>query len=176
MPTTQVHLAGQERFFHEDEVIVSKTDPRGIITYANQVFLRVAGYREEEVLGRPHNIIRHPEMPRSVFKLLWDKLKKKEEVFAYVINQTKGGDYYWVFAHVTPSTDRRGNVVGYHSNRRVPSRRAVDTISDIYRELLEEESQHADRRAGMLAGEALLEQKLSSLGTTYEQFAFSLDG
>jgi PAS domain S-box-containing protein len=172
--TTFARRAGQERFFHEDEVIVSKTDPRGIITYANSVFLRVAGYTEDEVLGRPHNMIRHPEMPRSVFKLLWDKLKRREEVFAYVINQAKGGDYYWVFAHVTPSIGRRGDVVGYHSNRRVPARTAVSTISDIYRELLEQEQQHADRRAGMLAGEELLLTKLSSLGTTYEEFIFSL--
>jgi PAS domain S-box-containing protein len=172
--TTFAPRAGQERVFHEDEVIVSKTDPRGIITYANSVFLRVAGYTENEVLGRPHNMIRHPEMPRCVFKLLWDKLKRREEVFAYVINQAKGGDYYWVFAHVTPSIDRRGDVVGYHSNRRVPARHAVSTISDIYRELLEQEQQYADRRAGMLAGEQLLFAKLSSVGTTYEEFVFSL--
>lgn len=115
-------VTGVERYFDEEEVIVSKTDVKGIITYANRVFLRVAGYDEEGLLGRPHNIIRHPDMPRCVFKLLWDKLEQQEEVFAYVVNLAKNGDHYWVFAHVTPSIDRRSRVVGYHSNRRVHCR------------------------------------------------------
>ncbi len=69
-----VQPTGQERTFSPDELIVSKTDLRGVITYANDVFLRVSGYRMHEVLGKPHNVIRHPEMPRAVFRLLWDAL------------------------------------------------------------------------------------------------------
>lgn len=167
-------LTGIERFFDEEEVIVSKTDVKGIITYANRVFLRVAGYDEEELLGRPHNIIRHPHMPRCVFKLLWDKLERREEVFAYVLNLAKTGDHYWVFAHVTPSLDNSGKVVGYHSNRRVPARSAVAKADALYRTLLGAESRHDDRRLGMAASEQLLLQQLSEAGTTYDQFVFGI--
>jgi PAS domain S-box-containing protein len=82
MTAVAVTPSGVERTFGEDEIIVSKTDVKGRITYANQVFLRVAGYTERELLGQPHNIIRHPDMPRCVFKLLWDTLEAKREIFA----------------------------------------------------------------------------------------------
>ncbi|MBL4885738.1 MAG: PAS domain S-box protein [Planctomycetaceae bacterium] len=81
MKEPSIVLTGIEQTFKEDEIIVSKTDLKGIITYANPVFLRVAGYSEREVLGRPHNLIRHPAMPRCVFKLLWDTLEQGEEIF-----------------------------------------------------------------------------------------------
>ena len=96
-----------ERTFKEDEIIVSKTDLKGIITYANRTFLEVAMYSEDEVLGQPHSLIRHPDMPRCVFKLLWDTIQGGEEIFAYVKNMAKNGDYYWVFAHVTPTFNRQ---------------------------------------------------------------------
>lgn len=165
---------GNERFFGEEEVIVSKTDRRGIITYANQVFLRVAGYREDEILGQPHNIIRHPDMPRCVFKLLWDTLDAGSEIFAYVKNMAANGDHYWVFAHVTPSFDRLGKVVGYHSNRRVPSRSAVDKATGLYADLLAEESRYSDKREGMEAAERLLVAQLQQIHMPYEEFVFAL--
>jgi len=89
MSAVAIAPTGMERRFEEDEIIVSKTDLKGRITYANQVFLRVAGYSEKEVLGQPHNLIRHPDMPRCVFKLLWDTLEAKREIFAYVLNMAK---------------------------------------------------------------------------------------
>ena len=100
-----MHLTGVERFFDKDEIIVSKTDLKGRMTYCNDVFLRIAGYTEQELLGQPHSIIRHPDMPRCVFKLLWDTIGAGKEIFAYVINRAKNGDHYWVLAHVTPSRD-----------------------------------------------------------------------
>jgi PAS domain S-box-containing protein len=171
---TATRPTGRERFFGQEEVIVSKTDVRGVITYANRVFLRVAGYNEEELLGKPHNIIRHPDMPRCVFKLLWDKLHKREEVFAYVLNMARNGDHYWVFAHVTPSLDSSGHVVGYHSNRRVPSREAVAKAANLYKQLLAEEAKFSDRKAGMLAGEEMLMGCLGSAGISYDEFVFTL--
>jgi PAS domain S-box-containing protein len=87
-----------ERPVPEDKFLVSKTDPRGIITYANEVFIEVSGYTEEELIGKPHNIIRHPDMPRTVFKLLWDTIKSGREFWGYVKNMAKDGSYYWVFA------------------------------------------------------------------------------
>ena len=116
----RVKPTGVERRFAEDEVIVSKTDLRGHITYANEVFVRVSGFREDELLGAPHSIVRHPDMPRCVVQLLWDRIAAWHEVFAYVLNMSKNGDHYWVHAHVTPTFDEQGKIVGYHSNRRVP--------------------------------------------------------
>ena len=129
-------LTGVERFFDVDDIIVSKTDLKGRITYANDVFLEIAGYTEQEVLGQPHSMIRHPDMPRCIFKLLWDTIQGGQEIFAYVINRCKNGDHYWVYAHVTPSKGVGGEIVGYHSNRRVPERSIVEkTIIPLYQEL-----------------------------------------
>jgi PAS domain S-box-containing protein len=168
-------LTGQEVFFEEDEIIVSKTNLKGHITYCNDVFMRVAGYTELELLGKPHSIIRHPKMPRAVFKFLWDTLEAGREIFAYVINRTKSGDEYWVLAHVTPSRNRNGEIVGYHSNRRVPDRRIVDkTIVPLYAALLAEEEKHQNRKAGMNAAFELLVETLSKTGLEYDEFIATL--
>lgn len=111
----------EEVHFGEEEFIVSKTDIKGRLTYANEVFCRVSEMKTEEVIGQPHSLIRHPDMPRSIFKLLWDSIEAGSEVFAYVKNMSKTGKFYWVLAHVTPSLDGNGEVNGYHSNRRVPN-------------------------------------------------------
>ena len=124
-----LHITGHERFFDPTEPIVSKTDTKGRITYANAVFRHIADYSEEELLGAPHSILRHPDMPRCVFKLLWDTISTGNEIFAYVINRAKNGDHYWVFAHVTPSFDKTGKIISYHSSRRVPRRDAIDKKS-----------------------------------------------
>lgn len=167
-PTTQ------ERTFGDDEIIVSKTDNAGRITYANDVFLKVALYQEHEVLGQPHSILRHPDMPRCVFKLLWDTIQEGREIFAYVKNITKNGDFYWVFAHVTPSFAGGDKIVGFHSNRRSPRREALDKIEPIYRALLEEENRHANRKDGMMAGFQLLSRTLAEQRMEYDEFVFSL--
>ncbi len=122
---------GVECFFRNDEIIVSKTDPRGIVTYANDVFIRVSGYTEEQLLGKPHNLIRHPDMPRSVFHLLWRRIQAGNEIFAYVKNMARNGDHYWVHAHVTPTFDASGRIVNFHSNRRVPDRSAIAAVGGV---------------------------------------------
>ena len=124
-------LTGVERHLAPDDIVVSKTDTKGRITYANQVFLDIAGYVENEVVGRPHNIVRHPEMPRAVFKLLWDTISQGNEIFAYVVNRAKNGDHYWVFAHVTPTFDQSGKIISYHSSRRAPRREAVEKVRTV---------------------------------------------
>ena len=171
---TQVVPSGRERTFGEDEIIVSKTDLQGKITYANDVFIRVSGYDEHELLGAPHSIIRHPDMPRAVFKLLWDTLGAGREVFAYVNNMARNGDNYWVLAHVTPSFDRNGTIVGYHSNRRVPERSKLEKLQPIYAALLAAERRHADRRDGLGASVALLEATLATAGIAYDEWVWSL--
>ena len=171
----QKFITGKERFFRDDELIVSKTDMKGHITYANDVFMKLAGYTERELLGAPHSLIRHPFMPRAVFKLLWDTLEAKKEIFAYVVNQAKGGDHYWVFAHVTPSFDDAGNIIAYHSNRRVPERRILEqTIIPLYSQLLEIEDKTANRKEGMMNAFSAVVDLLKQKGVSYEELVFSL--
>lgn len=165
-------LTGHERTFEPGQIIVSKTDTRGRITYANDLFLEIADYTEAEVLGQPHSLIRHPDMPRCVFKLLWDTISTGKELFAYVVNRTKGGDHYWVLAHVTPNFDDDGQIIGYHSSRRAPERAAVEQIKPIYTKLLEEERRHANSKDGLAASTKMLTDMLDELGLRYDQFIF----
>ncbi|HGY91159.1 MAG TPA: PAS domain S-box protein [Planctomycetes bacterium] len=165
---------GVERFFGDDEIIVSKTDARGVITYANRVFLRIAGYEEHEVLGRPHSIIRHPDMPRCVFKLLWDTIQSGEEIFAYVVNLAKNGDHYWVLAHVTPTFDAQGRITGYHSSRRVPRPGVLDKVRPLYANLLATEQRYDNKIEGMQASSKVLMSQLEEAGVSYGEFVFSL--
>ena len=168
-------LTGVERFFDEKDIIVSKTDIKGRITYANRTFMNVAGYMEKELLGAPHSIVRHPDMPRCVFKVLWDTIGAGKEIFAYVINRAKNGDHYWVLAHVTPSYGATGEIDSYHSNRRVPNREVIqETIIPVYKMLLEEEGRHAKSKEGMQNAHAMLIGILQQKGVSYDEFIFSL--
>ena len=164
-----------EVFFAKDDIIVSKTDLKGRITYANQTFCQIAGYSEAELLGQPHSIIRHPDMPRAVFKLLWDTLAEGREVFAYVKNMARNGDYYCVFAHVTLSFDHNKKIVGYRSSRRVPDRKIVETaIMPVYAAVLQEERRHHNGQAALSASFKLVVDVLQSKKLTYDEFIFSL--
>jgi len=168
-------FGGRERSFPTDSVVVSKTDTAGRITYCNDIFIGVSGYTEAELLGKPHKIIRHPAMPKSVFKLFWDTLKAGDEVFAYVINRCKNGDYYWVSAHATPSRDSSGTVIGYHSNRRVPDRQVLArTIIPLYETLLTIERENGGGKKGMDAAHAHLMELLAGQGLAYDEWFFSL--
>ena len=172
---TTLTLTDREAFFPENEIIVSKTDLVGRMTYVNQTFCRVAGYRESELLGQPHNIIRHPDMPRAVFKLLWDTIMAKKEIFAYVKNKTKDGGFYWVFAHVTPSLDKQNNIAAYHSNRRAPNRATIDkVIIPLYRATLAEEARHKNGKASLAAGVEFLTNQLAARGGSYDEFILTL--
>ncbi len=168
-------LTGKEVFFDYDDLIVTKTDTKGRITYVNDVFLRVAGYSYKECLGQPHNIIRHPDMPRCVFQYLWDTIPTGREVFAYVVNKAKNGDHYWVFAHVTASYDSNQNLIGYHSTRRLPDRAILENaIIPLYAKLLEEENQHANRKQGQLSAMNMLVELLDGAGVGYDEFIATL--
>ncbi|MBY0338236.1 MAG: PAS domain-containing protein [Acetobacteraceae bacterium] len=165
---------GRESPLGDEELIVTKTDPQGRIAYANDVFLRVSDLHLAEALGQPHSLIRHPDMPRSVFKLMWDTIGAGGEFFGYVVNLATNGDHYWVFAHVTPSRDAAGRVTGFHSSRRKPDPAQVARIEPIYRRLIEEERRHDDRRAGLQAGTRMFEAMLAERKVSYDAFAFSL--
>lgn len=174
MERTKIKPTGVERKLGQEELIVSKTDPTGRLTYVNQTLLTISDYTEAELIGQQHNIFRHPEMPRCVFKLLWETIQSGQEIFAYVVNLTKYGDHYWVFAHITPSFDVQGNIVGYHSNRRAPDPAGVRTAAELYRTLLEEEQRYTDRRKGMLSATELLQSMLADKQQEYDQFVLSL--
>ncbi len=174
MSRETVPLTGVEREFAEDEIIVSKTDPKGRITYVNDVFSQVSGFSEEEVLGEPHSIIRHPEMPRCVFKLLWDTVTAGQEIFAYVNNCAKNGDNYWVLAHVTPTFDANNKIVSFHSSRRSPRRDAVNAVVPIYKQLIEIERSQPDRKVGMQRSFDAMVELLEKNGVSYDEFVLSL--
>lgn len=163
----------QERLMRDDDFIISKTDLKGRISYCNRIFIEFSGYSEQELLGAQHNIIRHPDMPRGVFKFLWDTLGAGNECFAYVKNMSKDGSFYWVLANVTPNLDQRGEPEGYFSARRKPSRGAVSAMSDLYRQLLAEE-QRAGARDACDASLGLLTTVLKQKGISYEQFILSI--
>lgn len=168
-------LSGVERTFHPDDIIVSKTDLKGRITYANDIFISVSGYKEKELLGAAHNIVRHPDMPRCVYKLLWDTIQQGNELFAYVVNRAINGDHYWVLAHVTPDFSQDGSsIVGYHSNRRVPRPDAVAKARELYAALKAIENQHSDPKAGIAAATDKLLGILRNKGMGYDEFVFSL--
>ncbi|MEN8260506.1 MAG: PAS domain-containing protein [Pseudomonadota bacterium] len=117
--------------YPDGRLIVSTTDPRGVITHVNRSFVDMSGYSEEELVGAPHSILRHPEMPPVAFKDLWDTVHTGEKWQGYVKNLRKDGGFYWVKATVIPNA-RNGKVVGYTSVRRKPSRKRVEECAALY--------------------------------------------
>lgn len=166
-------ITGTERFFGTGEVIVSKTDTRGVMGYVNKVFLDISGFTEDEVIGKPHSLIRHPHMPHCVFGLLWETIKDGREIFAYVKNRCKNGDHYWVLAHVTPCFGPDNKVIGYHSNRRTPRPDAIKTIDPVYRKLAELEEQTGPA-GGWQASRSMLNDFLQQKGVSYDKFILSI--
>jgi len=174
MTSTPVLPTGRHRQLGAEDVIVSKTDLRGHLTYVNDTFVDISGYAEQDLLGKAHNVIRHPDMPRAVFALLWETLQRGEEIFAYVVNLCADGDHYWVLAHVTPTVDAGGRTVGYHSNRRAPAPEAVAQAEAVYRRVLAVEAAQPSARVATAAGTAELQRILAEAGTTYDAWVWSL--
>lgn len=162
-----------ERVMREDDFIVSMTDTKGRITYGNRIFIEFSGYSENELLGSQHNIIRHPDMPRAVFKLLWDKIQNKEECFAYVKNMSKDGGFYWVFTNVTPTFNPAGEITGYFSVRRKPKLSGIETVTPLYAAMLE-----AERKAGpanaIEASTKILLDVLKQKGISYDELVLAI--
>lgn len=159
----------QERSFDDKEVIISKTDLRGKILYGNRIFIELSGYTERELLGQPHSIVRHPDMPKVIFKFLWECVSDGREIVAYVKNLSKDGSYYWVKAFVTPSYNGKGEIVGYHSIRLKPTEQAKQTMGALYRELV-----NLEQSGGIQKSRERLEQILAEKGMSYEKFILSL--
>lgn len=163
----------RETVLADNDLIISKTDSIGKITYANRTFMRIAQLNENELLGIQHNVIRHPDMPRAAFKALWDTLATGQEYFGYVKNICKDGGFYWVMANITPDYDNNGNLLGYFSVRRKPSRESIATVTPIYQEMVNIERQYSPKEALVHSGE-YLNSLLASQGLSYNQFIFNL--
>ncbi|WP_086303887.1 PAS domain-containing protein [Campylobacter devanensis] len=162
-------LNNQQKEIGDEAFITTKTDLKGYITYANSYFLNIVNAKNSDLIGKNHNIVRHPDMPRYVFKLLWDRIKNKQEVFAFVKNITFDGGYYWVFANVTSSLDESGNIIGYYSVRRKANPQAVEKIIPIYQKMLE-----LERSSGMQASQKYIADLLATHNTTYDRFVNEL--
>ena len=160
-----------EKEFSVDEnaFLVSKTDPKGRITYCNEPFLNIVGAKQGDLLGKPHNIIRHPAMPRVVFKMLWDRVQNKEEIFAFIKNKSFKGGFYWVFGNITASLDQQDNIVGYYSVRRKPNPKAIEVIKPLYTKLLE-----LERDGGIEASKKYLLNFFEEKSTSYDEFINNL--
>ncbi|WP_167648550.1 PAS domain-containing protein [Mameliella alba] len=156
------NFAATEAQFHLTELFYSRTDERGIIKAGNCVFQRVAAYPWEEMLGAPHKLIRHPDMPKGVFHLLWDRIKAGKPTGAYVKNRSKSGRYYWVFALVSPADG------GYISTRIKPSSELFATVSGLYADLLRREMD--DGLSPRDSAEALLAAVRAQGFSSYDTF------
>ena len=132
------------------DLIVSKSDEKGNITYVNPIFMKISGYTQGELYDKPHAILRHPDMPKVIFKYLWDTLKEGNDVVAYVKNLCKDGSYYWVLATVRTAKNPDGSFRNYMSTRKCITENAKETISTFYTKLLDTE-----KSAGLEASEEM---------------------
>ena len=160
LPVTNI-----EYFFDEEKLLLSTTDTKGRITYVNQAFIEVSGYVEEELLGKAHNLIRHPDMPPEAFEDFWKTLKQGLPWTGLVKNRRKNGDFYWVNANATPLIED-GKITGYLSVRIKPSRESVERVIPIYRKFLEAKAQNLKIENGQVVRTDFIGKVKNSLTLT----------
>ncbi len=152
--------------------IVSKTDKRGVIEYGNDYFVEISGYSEAELIGKPHNIIRHPDMPKILFKMMWERILNGQNIMALVKNMAKDGRYYWVITEFETKKDPISNqIVGFTAFRKAAPKEAVAKIEPLYRKLLE-----IEKASGMEASEKYLRGYLEEQGASYDAYIDELIG
>ena len=162
----------EEKTFKDNVILVTKTDLKGKITYANRGFMNIVGMDEDKLIGSAHSVIRHPDMPKIIFKVLWQYIQSGKEIHAYVKNICANGSYYWVMANVTPSFDSKSindKVIGYNSSRRLPNPQALDIIKPLYNQLLK-----AEKSGGVSASEKILNDLLAEKGVSYDEFVLAI--
>jgi PAS domain S-box-containing protein len=147
----------------ESDFIVTKTDTKGKITYCNDAFMEYSGFYEEELLGNDHDMIRHPEMPKAVFKLMKDTLHEENEFLGFIKNQCKDGGEFWTFLSVTPSFDAHNQLLGYFSVHRAPKPEAIEFFQPIYQQMCEVEAGN-DSSRGMDESLEILMTAVSQTG------------
>jgi len=128
-----------EEYFFEGRAIVSETDLKGIITYANRKFCEISGYTSDELIGKPHSIIRHPDMPKAAFEQMWKTIESGAMWHGFVKNLRKDGLYYWVETEITPLQDENGQIKGYMAARKPASRKNTEEAAQLYKKMLEQE-------------------------------------
>ena len=163
------NITNNEKVLGEDDFIVSKTNLQGKIIYCNEIFAKMAGYSFSQLIGANHNLIRHPDMPRIAFKILWDYIQNKKEYFGFVKNLCADGGDYWVLAYITPDYDLNGNVISYTSVRRKMKESAKESIIPLYKKLLD-----AEKSGGIAASEKILNDLLEEKKMSYNQLVTSL--
>jgi PAS domain S-box-containing protein len=144
--------------------IVSETDEKGKITFVNDYFIEVSGYTEDELMGKAHSIVRHPDMPKVVFKLLWETISQGKNINAVVKNLAKDGRYYWIFTEFESRRDTdTGEIIGYHAARKSISKHVLEIIAGLYDKLLE-----IEKNEGVEASEKYLISFLKEKGDDIE--------
>ncbi len=153
------------------KTIMSKTDRKGIIEYANDYFVEVSEYKEWELMGQPHNVIRHPDMPKIIFKVLWDRLLNKQNIHAIVKNLAKSGRYYWVVTDFKWTEDENGEIKAFYSRRKAIPENVKQYFGNLYAKL-----RKLEEKGGMEASGAYLQGLLDDMGKTYDQLVLDLFG
>ncbi len=128
-----------EEVFFDGKSLISETDTKGIITFVNRKFVEMSAYPREETLGKPHSILRHPDMPKAVFAEMWKIIKSGEIWGGYIKNLRKDGKFYWVIVHIIPKYDENENIIGYIASRKVPQRDKITQMEKLYKKIREEE-------------------------------------
>lgn len=128
-----------EEVLFDGRSLISETDTKGIITYINRKFTEMSLYTKEEVIGQPHSILRHPDMPKAAFEGMWKIIQEGKIWEGYVKNLRKDGKYYWVVVHIVPKLDSEGEVIGYIASRKMPDRIRLQTVINQYNKMLNDE-------------------------------------
>ncbi len=167
-----ITLIDEEITLNPKRYIVSKTDAKGMITFGNDYFVEISGYKESELMGKPHNMIRHPDMPRVIFKLLWSRIQSNQGMIAVIKNRAKDGRYYWVITEFEIKKDKLSNqVVGYTAFRQGASTPVVKEITSLYRKLNE-----IEEASGMEESQKYLMGFLENKDMSYDEYINKLIG
>jgi len=159
----------REISIRNDQVLLSITDTKGVIEYCNEDFVEISGYEEYELAGAAHNIVRHPDMPRVVFKLMWNRIQSKQNIIAVVKNMAKTGRYYWVITDFVIKEDNEGNIIGYKAYRKPAPRKAIEALIPLYKKLRAIEDAN-----GMESAERFLNGFFDGKNTNYDDFIENL--
>jgi len=126
-----------KEYFFEDNVIISQTDVKGIVTYGNRIFFNISGYKKDELIGKPYTILRHPDMPKEVFKKMWEVLQAGQSWNGLIKNLRKDGLYYWVNEEILPVKDENNKIIGYIAVQKAASKKDIQENEKIYQKMLE---------------------------------------
>ena len=163
-------ILDEEIKWDKTQIISSKTDSSGTILYMNDAFETVSEYNKIELIGEPHSIIRHPDMPKVIFKVLWENLKNENNFHAIVKNLTRTGRYYWVITDFTIDKDEKGNVIGYTGRRKAVPESVIEKIAPLYKTLLNIEKVKGEKASELYFNAYLKEE----IGKGYDEFVVDL--